>query len=396
MSYQFRRIEKAIEEDLKSKMVFISGPRQCGKTTISENFIKPNGAYYNWDAAKHRELIKAGKIDINKKIWIFDEIHKYKSWRNYLKGLYDLHHKEHKILVTGSAKLDYFKRGGDSLQGRYFFYRLHPFTLAEYLAKKNLNYIKAIEDLELNSSPKIQNALEKLMLLGAFPEPLLSNSERTAKRWRNLYAQRLIREDIRDLENVSDLDKLELLYEQLPNTVSSVLSINSLREDLEINFKTAANWLKILERNYAVFRLSPFGAPKIRAVKKEQKLYMWDSGIVADEAARLENLVALHLIRLVHWFEDYEGEKFELRYFRDTRGHEVDFIVIKNKKPWLAIEVKKTASSLDKNLKYLLERVKIPYAFQIHLNGDDSYRVPDINGSVVRIISAAQFLVNLP
>ena len=116
---------------------------------------------------------------------IFDEIHKYKSWRNYLKGLYDLHHKEHKILVTGSAKLDYFKRGGDSLQGRYFFYRLHPFTLAEYLAKKNLNYIKAIEDLELNSSPKIQNALEKLMLLGAFPEPLLSNSERTAKRWRN-------------------------------------------------------------------------------------------------------------------------------------------------------------------------------------------------------------------
>ncbi|MCH2227042.1 MAG: ATP-binding protein [Candidatus Caenarcaniphilales bacterium] len=396
MNYQFRRIEESIKEDLKSKMVFISGPRQCGKTTISENFINESGAYYNWGFSEHRKLIRDGKVDISKQIWVFDEIHKYKSWRNWLKGLYDLHRTSHQILVTGSARLDYFKRGGDSLQGRYFFYRLHPFTLSEYLSIKTQKYITAIEKLKIKSDHKAQKSLEQMMLLGGFPEPLLSNSERIAKRWRNHYAQRLIREDIRDLENVSDLNKLELLYEQLPNNVGSVLSINSLREDLELNFQTVSNWIKILERNYAVFRLAPYGAAKIRAVKKEQKLYMWDWSMVRDEANRFENLIALHLLRYIHWSEDYEGDKLELRYFRDTRGHEVDFIVLKDKKPWIAIEVKKTASKLDKNLKYLLERVHIPYAFQIHLHGDDNYRLADINGSIVRNIPAASLLLNLP
>jgi predicted AAA+ superfamily ATPase len=154
-----------------------------------------------------------------------------------------------------------------------------------------------------------------------------------SRNWRASYGSRLIREDIRDLESVSDIDKMELLYEHLPVTVGSVLSINSLREDLEVNHQTVKRWIDIFEKNYICFRIPPFGAPKLKAVKKEQKLYFWDWGMVSDEAKRFENLVALHLLRMCHWALGVFGDKLELRYFRDVVGHEVDFIILKNKQP---------------------------------------------------------------
>jgi predicted AAA+ superfamily ATPase len=393
-----RRIFKYIKDDLDTKMVLLAGPRQCGKTTIAKSLVKEyNGRFYNWDDIEDRKLIMNSVLDFSKDLWAFDELHKYRSWRNWLKGKFDKHVPERKILVTGSAKLDVYSRGGDSLQGRYFLHHLHPLTYAE------LSGTKLKEDLDtlilMQKDVKDSEALDTLLKLGGFPEPFLSGSERQAKRWRNSYTDRLVREDVRDLENIIQLDKMELLYHHLPLTVGSPLSINSLREDLEVSFDAVKHWLEIFENIYACSRVSPLGGKQIlkniRAVKKEQKLYFWDWALVDNEAARFENLIAMHLLRFCHFIEDIYGMRTELRYFRDTRGHEVDFIILKEAKPWMAVEVKLTEQSLDPNLKYLLERVTIPYAFQVHLKGNSYYQVDDINGAKVSIIPARRFLSNL-
>lgn len=395
---QHRRIAKNIEEDLH-KMVLIAGPRQSGKTTIAKSLqAKYQGIYYNWDDDQDRMLIMKSQLDFDTSLWIFDELHKYRQWRSWLKSKYDKNGSDKKIIVTGSAKLDVYSRGGDSMQGRYFLHRLHPFTYSELL---NISIDDDFERIPLMTNIAHDfDSLRSLLELGGFPEPLLKGSARHAKRWRNSYGARLVREDIRDLENLIHLDKVELLYNHLPNVVASPLSINSLREDLEVSFETVRNWINIFEKTYACFRLSPLGGNRllknIKAVKKEQKLYFWDWAMVDDAAARYENLLAFHLLRLSHWLEDIYGEKNELRYYRDVRGREVDFILTKNSKPWIAVEAKLSEQSLDPNLRYLLERVKIPYAFQVHLNGSKQWQVEDINGCKVFILPATKFLANLP
>ena len=392
-----RTIAPLVQEDLLEKMVFVAGPRQCGKTTLAEGVLQRiGGSYYSWDIDAHRRLLRKSQVDEASRLWVFDELHKFRSWRNWLKGLYDLHRKTHAILVTGSARLDIYSHSGDSLQGRYFLYRLHPFTLGESLGLTPHGRSADAPLLPRDTPRNARATLEDLLELGGFPEPLLSGSARRSARWRLGYAARLVREEIRDLENLRDLDKLELLYDRLPATVGSVLSINSLREDLEAAFDTVRSWIGIFDRIYATFRVAPFGAPRIKAVKKEQKLYLWDWPRVEAPGPRFENLIAFHLLRFVHWLEDAEGVKAELRYFRTTVGHEVDFVVIRNSKPWLAVEVKLDDRPLDRSLKYLLERVKIPYAFQVSLHGTKDWRSPDINGCRIRVLPAARLLANLP
>lgn len=392
-----RRITDQIEKDLKNKMVLLAGPRQCGKTTLSLGLIRKNkGAYYNWDEDLHKEQIRKSNLDQDAKLWVFDEIHKFSRWRNWLKGKYDLYHSKHQILVTGSAKLDLYHRGGDSLQGRYYFHRLHPFTLSELTNTKILNSLEEILELETKANKATDEGLANLLKFSGFPEPLFSNSEEEAARWRISYGYRLIKEDIQSLENLIHIDKTKDLYDHLPNTVGSPLSINSLREDLELNFKTVSRWVDIFDKNYVSFRIPPFGSPKIRAVKKEQKLYLWDYSRIEKDSYRLENLVAQHLLRLCDWFLDTKGKEYELRYFKDIDKREVDFIILEKNKPIVAIEVKESEQNLDPNLKYLLERTKIPFAFQIHLNGKTHKRLNDINGCKVTLVPASRFLANLP
>jgi len=392
-----RRIAPTVEQDLRQKMVLIAGPRQCGKTTMARAILERlGGAYYNWDVDAQRRLLRHSQLDEGARLWILDEIHKSRGWRNWLKGLYDLHHASHSILVTGSARLDIYSRGGDSLQGRYFLYRLHPFTLSEALELDPPGSLDELPLLPRQTPSRASVTLRDLCSLGGFPEPFSSGSAKWAARWRLGYGARLVREEIRSLEDVRDLDRVELLYDRLPAIVGSVLSINSLREDLQVAFETVRSWIGIFERTYGAFRVPPFGAPRIKAVKKEQKLYLWDWPRVEAEGPRFENLIAFHLLRLVHWLEDIEGEKAELRYFRDVLGREVDFIVLRKGKPWLAVEVKLDERPLDASLKYLLERVKIPHAFQVSLNGTNDWRPPDINGCRIRILPAARLLASLP
>ena len=229
-----RRLATVIEQDLKKKMVFVAGPRQCGKTTLAKGLISAPASiksYYNWDIDGDRKLLLHSQLNDQASIWVLDEIHKYRRWRNWLKGIYDDQNDTHQILVTGSARLDLYSRGGDSLQGRYYAHHLHPITLSEFAQVPFTT-----EDIEsfnfgVNSlsEEKSQKLLLDLLTLGGFPEPLFSGSETQASRWRFNYGARLVREEVISLEQVQDLGSMELLYDQLSKTVGSVLSINSFR-----------------------------------------------------------------------------------------------------------------------------------------------------------------------
>ena len=366
-----RYLTEQIERDIERKMVFVAGPRQVGKTTLAKALMTAQQGYLNWDIPEDREAILRRELP-DTPLLIFDEIHKYRTWRNYLKGLFDKWGSSRKILVVGSAKLDVYRFGGDSLQGRYHFLRLHPFSVAE---------------LGLKSDGELQD----LLRLSGFPEPFLGGSETEARRWSREYRNRLITEEIRSLEMITNLGGMELLALRLPELVGSPLSINSLREDLQISHNTVSNWIGILERLYAIVRLNPFGAPKIRAVKKAQKHYHFDWSLVPDMPRRFENLVALHLLKWVHYKQDAEGLEWELRYFRDVDGREVDFVVTDRLKPILLVEAKWTDEPVDRGLRYLKARFPNTDAWQIWATGSKDYRSPE----GIRVCSAIQYLGEL-
>lgn len=392
-----RRIIKFITEDIDGeKMVLLSGPRQCGKTTLATE-LSSDSEYYNWDIEKHRALIKSSTLTEDKHLWILDEVHKWRRWRNWLKGMYDLHKRNHGFVVTGSARLDLYSRGGDSLQGRYFHYRLHPLTLSEILELPTLDYRKSTQQLTAPYNHKqVRPTVERLLSRGGFPEPYLAKSDTFAGRWRLAYSKRLVREDVRTLEQTQDLDQMELLYDRLPDLVGNNLSLNKLAISLEVAHQTASKWIAIFEKLYGCFYVLPYGGARINAVKKEKKLFLWDWSRNTEPGPRLENLVAVHLLRLVHWFEDVYGEVLDLRYFRDTDGHEVDFILLRNKKPWIAIEVKNSEKELSSGLKYFLKREKCQWAYQLHLKSDTDAVLAKIGGTSVRSLPVGKFLCNLP
>jgi predicted AAA+ superfamily ATPase len=357
MSAKRRYLVPQLRQDLARKMVFVAGPRQVGKTTLALSLPGAPAGYLSWDVAEYRERILKRELP-DSRLWIFDEIHKYRSWRNLLKGLYDARRPGQRILVTGSARLDFYRFGGDSLQGRYHMLRLHPFSAKE---------------LAIHTTARLADLLK----LGGFPEPFLSGSEVEARRWSREYRNRLVREEVAGLERIQDLGNLELLVLRLPELVGSPLSVNALREDLQLSHKTVDGWLKVLERLYAIFRLSPFGAPRIRAVKKEQKHYHFDWSLVPSDGARFENLVASHLLKWVHFEQDARGVDLDLRYFRDTDGREVDFVITDRRRPRLLVECKWGDADIDRSLRYLKARFPEADAWQVSATGRKEYLTPE-------------------
>ena len=348
-----RYLRPVIAEDLTRKMVFLGGPRQVGKTSLGKDLIADPAAYLNWDFAAHRSAILKHQLPATS-AWFFDEIHKYRLWRGFLKGLFDLYGNRQRILVTGSARLDYYRFGGDSLQGRYHYLRLHPFSVAELGITTQADF-------------------EQLFRLGGFPEPFLSGSERQARRWARDYRDRLMREDVSSLERIDNLGQLELLMMRLPELVGSPLSLNSIREDLSLSHRTITEWMEVLERLYAIYRIAPFGAPRIRAVKKSQKHYHFDWSVVENEGARFENLVASHLQKWVHYQNDVEGRNAELRYFRDIDQREADFVVLESGVPVSFIECKLSDGPVGNGLRYLKQRFAHVDAWQVAARSTRDY-----------------------
>nr|MBF0223770.1 ATP-binding protein [Desulfobulbaceae bacterium] len=335
--YMERYLTPNIIDDLKQKMVFVGGPRQVGKTTLALDILggdETDPAYLNWDYLGDKKDLIKGKLPVNAPLVVLDEIHKYREWRNLVKGFYDKNKSKISFLVTGSARLDYYRKGGDSLQGRYHYYRLHPFSL-----------------YELNRAPS-KNDLDALMHFGGFPEPFLGQSEKGWKRWQRERLSRVIMEDLVSLEQVKEISQLEVLALLLQEKVASLLSINSLREDLSASHEAVDRWVTIFENIYYCFRIRPYGSKKINALKKDRKLFLWDWSLCVHEGARFENLVAANLLKYCHFVEDTSGEAMELCYLRDKNKREIDFVVLKNNQPVFAVEFKTGEGDVSKNISY--------------------------------------------
>lgn len=335
-------------------MVFIGGPRQVGKTTLALSLIgtgadETHPAYLSWDDPRAAASVRRMELPPGEPLLVLDEIHKYARWRNLVKGIFDTERTRRRIVVTGSARLDYYRKGGDSLANRYRYFRLHPFSLRE-----------------LNASPS-RGDLASLLRFGGFPEPFLQQDERELRIWQRDRISRVVREDLRDLEHVREISLVEQLVDLLPERVGSPLSIKSLREDLGVDHKTVERWLTILENLYLCFRISPFGPSRVRAVKKERKLYLWDWSMTPDGGPRFENLVASQLLKYCHFIADTEGYAMELRFLRDTDRREIDFVVLKDRKPAFAVECKSGDRGLSPAIRYFAERTSIPRFFQVHL-----------------------------
>lgn len=351
-----RYLAPYILEDLSQKMVFVGGPRQVGKTTLCRSlFTKDEYLYLNWDELEDRQEILNYRFSKQSPLIIFDELHKYRLWRTIVKGLFDKYHPDLRILVTGSARLDHYRKGGDSLLGRYHYHRLHPFTLAELV----------------QGSPA--ESVKMLMQFGGFPEPLFKQSSRHLKRWQRERIQRVVSEDLRDLEQVKDISRIELLIQMLYPRVSAPLSIKSIQEDLEVSPASVDKWITILEQLYFCYRIYPWGTNRLKAVKKRPKLYLWDWSELTAAGPKFENFVASHLLKFCHHLEDTEGDSMELCYLQDVEGgKELDFIVIKNKKPLFAVECKTGERSLSPSLSFYQKKLNIPKVYQVHLGTKDT------------------------
>ncbi len=352
-----RYLKPFIEADLNEKMVFVGGPRQVGKTTLALDILNgdiEHPAYLNWDTLRSRALILKEELPANEPLILFDEIHKYLRWRNVIKGFYDTQKKRRKFLVTGSARLDLYRRGGDSLQGRYHYYRLHPYSHSE-----------------MQSGMKLKD-IEVLLCFGGFPEPLSKQSDRHWKRWQLERRTRVVQDDLLPLESVKDISQMDLLMSLLPDRVGAPLSIKSLSEDLLVSFVTAERWVNILEKLYYCYRIMPYTRNLKTAMRKEKKLYMWDWSLAQREGPRFENMVAGHLLKYCHFIEDTQGDRMELRFLRDKDKREIDFIVMRNNKAEFAVECKTGERQICKHIEYFSQRTDIPRFYQTHLGIKDT------------------------
>jgi len=345
-----RYLEKYIQKDLNKKMEFLGGPRQVGKTTLSQNILsKTSGVYFNYDDIDQKKSIFKKEWKNSDLLIILDEIHKHKDWKNFVKGLFDTQQKQHQFLITGSARLDVYKKGGDSLVGRYHHWRLHPFTL---------------DEIPENISPS--EALTRLMNVGGFPEPFLENDEEQARRWRKERYDRVIREDIQDLEKIHALRDIQTLAFLLQERVSGTIVYLHLAQDLQVTSDTVKHWIEILERMYLCFSIMPYSTKLTRALRKPKKIYFFDNAdIKGDNGMKFENLVATHLLKRLHFWEDKTGYRYELRYIRDKEKREVDFVILKEGKVEELIEAKWSDSKISKHLKYFQNKINAPKATQI-------------------------------
>ena len=323
-----RLIEPLIERDLARKMVFLSGPRQAGKTTLAQAIAgrRPGSQVLNWDVLADRRVMLAQSWAPDAPLLVFDELHNMKDWRPWLKGVYDGRRPGQAVLVTGSARLDAFRQAGESLAGRYFSWHLLPITVREFVAGAGV-------------SP--EDALTRLLQRGGFPEPLLAETEADAQRWRQLYLDGLIRDDILEFSRIGEVRAMRMFVELLRERVGSPLSLASIARDLQVSPTTLARYLEILESLHIVFVVRPYHRNIARALLKEPKVYLNDTGLVkGDDGARFENACAVMLHAAVQQRRDAEGADTALHYIRDKERREIDFVVCAQDEPAQLIECK--------------------------------------------------------
>jgi predicted AAA+ superfamily ATPase len=373
-----RQLAENIRHDLGRKLVVITGARQAGKTTLARQLMAgfENAQYLNWDVPADRTLIAGNAWSPKSGLVVFDEIHKMKEWKSFLKGAWDGRSPGQAMLVTGSARMDTFRQGGESLAGRYFNWRLHPFSVRELVETQRI-------------SPA--NALSLLLERGGFPEPCLASSATEADRWRAQYATDLIREDVLDFSRVHEVRTLQLLFTMLRERVGSPIKVSALAQSLQVSPSTAARYLDILEALYIVFRVTPWHRDVSRSLLKEAKVYFSDTGLViGDAGAKLENAVAAMLLKHCHHRQDAEGKAVALHTIRDKERHEIDFVLTEGDTVTDLIEVKRADPVPSAYLHRMAQRFTSARALQVV----EQLRQPAQHG-LVEVVSAAPWLAGL-
>jgi len=350
-------------------MAFVSGPRQVGKTTTCRSLHR-DAHYLNWDDQDDRRLITRGpkaiarelaleKLADERPLLVLDEVHKYRRWRTFLKGLFDAYADRTRIVVTGSARLDLYRRGGDSLMGRYLPYRIHPLSVGELLVPEP-------HDEEIAHPSRLSEARwAALWQHGGFPEPFAKRDARFTRRWRTLRTQQLVREDVRDLTRVQELAQLEILVTLLAERAGSQLSYSSLAREVNVSVDTTRRWIDTLCSLYHGFLVRPWFRNVAKSLRKEPKWFLRDWSGIKDVGARSENFIACHLLKAVETWVDAGLGDYQLRYLRDKQKREVDFVVIREGKPWFLVEVKHRDETLSPSLAYFQEQVGAPHAVQV-------------------------------
>ena len=371
-----KRLQKAwILKDLEKKMVLLVGPRQTGKTWLAKDIAKefPNSVYLNYDQKLDRDIIHAQSWLNSTDLLILDELHKMEDWKNYLKGVYDTKPKNMRMLITGSARLDIFEKLGDSLAGRYFRHRFMPISLAEL--------VQIGDPLDL----------ERLLVHGGFPEPYLEQELLEVNRWRLQYINSLLGTDIFEFEQVHNIKAMQLIFTLLRNRIGSPISYLSLAEDVAVSPTTVKKYIEILEALYVIFRVTPYVDNIARSILKEPKIYFFDTGLVqGDEGAKLENMVAVSLLKNAYGKTDYQAEEYTLHYLRTKDGHEVDFALVHNEVVEMMVEVKVSNDKIEKSLSYFQDKYQYP-AVQIVKNLRNEYQSP----KGIKILNAEKFLSQL-
>ena len=384
------------------KMAFVYGPRQCGTTTFGKMLLKrrASGLYWNWDDvefrriwAKHpRQAVPAAPAGVVPML-VLDEIHKDRRWKRTLKGVYDTLETPCDILVTGSSRLNVYMRGSDSLLGRYYPFRLHPFSLRELAMGKPSASAELAERIfarSLEPASGSVEALDLLMRFGPFPEPLLGQEERRARLWRRTRSRIIVREELRDLSRTPELARIEMMVALLPERVGAPFSVTSLREDLEVSHDTVKRWLTYLKELFYLFEVKPYSRKVPRSLRKEGKVYLWEYREVEDEAARFENLVASHLLKACHYWTDTGEGAFDLTYLRNKEKQEIDFLVLRDGRPWLPVEVKLRQTDPSPNWRRFLDVLGCKHGIQVV--AAPAWRIHDIGSCKVLVAGAAEIL----
>ncbi len=389
-----------------NKMAFVSGPRQVGKTTLAQRYQQQftQSRYLNWDTTAHQKQILTDPEFLEKEnrdprqpfLVVFDEIHKYARWKNYLKGQYDQYKEEFRFLVTGSGRLDLFKKGGDSLLGRYFSVPLFPLSVGELSGRLN-SFAAFKQGLENppDASSERRDQYEHLFRFSGFPEPFTRGSEEFYNLWAAERKTLLVREDIRDASAIRDISLLEHLTHLLPERIGSPLSVNALREDVGVAFETVRDWLLLLEQFFYLFRVPPFTGRLTRTLRKETKAYLVDWAEIDHDGGRFENLVAAHLLKAVQLWQASGVKDLGLHFLRDKEKREVDFVLTERGRPICLIECKATDTELAPSLVHFQQKLQVPVVVQlVHRSGVSQKR--GVQGLTQWVMSADRWLALLP
>ncbi len=389
------------EFDSEKNMILISGPRQAGKTTLAKSIAaeEPASFYFNYDIQANKARLlenpaffeeEADRKKDSLPLIILDEIHKYRDWKNYLKGIYDGYADEFRFLITGSGRLELSRRKGDSLAGRYLHFHLHPFTIGEMFAS-GIGLAENNRLLEIPEKTRdAQEAWETMFHVSGFPEPFLKGAKVTYRRWAHTYHSQVIRDDIRDEFAVRQVDAMETLYAMLSRCAGSPFSASNLAQTLKVSHKTVSSWIDIFDRFFLVFRLRPFSKQLSRSLVKEPKIYFYDYCRIPDEGFRFENMVAVELYRATTLWKDFGLGDYELWYMRNKDKQEVDFLVTEGGRPQFMVEAKLTDTAVSPHLIKFQNILNIP-AIQLVNKRDTARRIK--NGSnTILIVSAANWL----